>query len=102
MLFHTCTQSDTLISLFSFLVFQNKVIKQPLKSLDPQDWRLEVPTRSPGVGAGVRACRAQTVGHPGRTWGKRRPRGGSCCPGAKALSSGRGSEAEKTRPPSWT
>lgn len=72
------------------------------KSPNPQDWRLEVPTRSPAVGVGVHACRAPTVGPPDRTWGKRRPRGGSCCPEAKAQSSGRGSEGEKTRPPSWT
>lgn len=72
------------------------------KSPNPQDWRLEVPTKSPAVGVGVRACRAPAVGPPVRTWGKRRPRGGSCCPEAKALSSGRGSEVEKTRPPSWT
>lgn len=76
--------------------------QQPFRSPNPQDWRLEVPTRSPAVGAGVRACCAPAVEPPSRSWSKRRRRGGSCCPGAKALSCGRGSAAERTRPPSWT
>lgn len=76
--------------------------QQPFRSPNPQDWRLEVPTRSPAVGAGVRACCAPAVEPPSRSWSKRRRRGGSCCPGAKALSCGRDSAAARTRPPSWT
>lgn len=73
------------------------------KSPNPRDWRLEVPVVSPAVGAGVRACCAPAEEAPGRTWGNWRLRGGSWSPaGAKAMSSGLGSEGEKTRPPSWT
>lgn len=102
MLFHTFFQSDILISLFERRLGMQVGYAALFKSPNPQDWRLEVPTRSPAAGAGVRACCAPAVGHPNRTWSKRRPRGGSCYPGAKALSSGRGSAVGKTRPPSWT
>lgn len=71
------------VSFFLVFVFCKIELSGILfKSPNPQDWRLEVPTRNPAVGAGVRACRAPTAGPPGRTLGKQRPRGGSCCPGA--------------------
>ena len=101
-LFHICgefdTVSDTVISL-SFCQIESDVA---LTSLDPQGWKSAVPATSLGAGAGVRAGRGPTAALRAPTWGRTRPRDGTCSPGAKAPSCGRGSAGGRTRPPSWT